>query len=203
MAALPQTLMVAAAAAALATGIAIVISNLLERRGPSGEFAAARLLKDQLLHAELQFCGGAYADQDGDGVGEFGLLAELAGGPLPGRRADLFLKLMPAAFQAPEAEHAGYRFIVYLPDGRGGALAATSGARVADPLAAKEQARHFVAYAWPSSTASAQPIFALTERGLVHRSRPVPPAAEPPPWNALWDGKGWKDPPAWALHAKR
>jgi hypothetical protein len=181
----------------------IAIPNLLESRLTANEAGAATQLKNAVFPAEIQFQGGMYADQDGDGLGEFGFLAELAGGPVVGQKDELALSLLGADFKAPTPEHGGYRYIVYLPDGQGGALAAAPGARVKNAAAAKEQARHFVAYAWPASSESGRRILAITEDGVVRTSAAGPAPAEAPPWNALWGGKGWEDPPAWEPRTKR
>lgn len=182
---------------------AIAIPNLLESRVTSNEAAAAASLKSGVFPAQIQFQIGSYADQDGDGIGEFGFLTELAGGPVVGQKDELVLSLMTADFKAPTPERAGYRYIVYLPDGQGGALTAAPGARPKNVAAAKEQAKHFVAYAWPASSESGRRIFAITEEGIVRASKPGPAPAEAPPWNALSGGKGWEDPPAWEPHKKR
>src|SRR5687767_13030629 len=83
--------------AALVICAAMIIPNLLERRGPSGDSTAVRVLQD-IWQAEVQFQGGAYADQDGDRLGEFGLLGELAGGPVVGQSADLAIRMLPDSF---------------------------------------------------------------------------------------------------------
>lgn len=182
---------------------AIAIPNLLESRVSANEAAAVATLKSGIFPAQIQFQGGAYADQDGDGIGEFGLLAELAGGPVVGQRDELVLSLMTADFKAPTPERSGYRYIVYLPDGQGAALIAAPGARVKNLAAAKEQAKHFVAYAWPAASDHGRRIYAITEEGVLRASIPGPAPAEAPAWNALWGGKGWEDPPAWEPHKKR
>ena len=181
---------------------AIAIPNMLESRVTANESVAVSQLKSGVFPAQIQFQGGMYADQDGDGIGEFGFLAELAGGPVVGQKDDLVLSLMTADFKAPTPERSGYRYIVYLPDGQGGALTAPPGARPKNVAAAKEQAKHFVAYAWPASSEAGRRIFAITEEGVVRTSKPGPAPAEPPPWNALWDNKGWEDPPVWAPHKR-
>lgn len=182
---------------------AIAIPNMLESRVTANETSAAVGLKSGVFPAQIQFQGGTYADQDGDGVGEFGFLAELAGGPVVGQKDELVLSLLAPGFKAPTPELAGYRYIVYLPDGQGGALSAVPGARPKNAAAAKDQAKHFVAYAWPASSEAGRRIFAITEEGIVRASKPGPAPAEAPPWNSLWSGKGWEDPPAWEPHKKR
>lgn len=181
----------------------IAIPNLLESKVMANEAAAAGQLKSGVFPAEIQFQGGLYADQDGDGIGEFGFLAELAGGPVVGQKDEFVLSLMTADFKATTPERAGYRYIVYLPDGQGGALTAAPGARPKNIAAAKEQSKHFVAYAWPASSEGGRRIFAITEEGVVRASKSGPAPAEAPPWNALWNDKGWEDPPAWEPHKKR
>lgn len=182
---------------------AIAIPNLLESRVMAGEAAAVAQLRSGIFPAEIQFQGGLYADQDGDGVGEYGFLAELAGGAVVGQQDGFALALLPGEFKAPTPERSGYRYIVYLPDGQGGAIAAAPGVRAKNAAAAKDQAKHFVAYAWPASSESGRRIFAITEEGIVRASAPGPVPAEAPPWNALWDDKGWEDPAAWQPYRRR
>jgi len=58
---------------------AIAIPNLLESRVTANEAAAAGSLKSGVFPAEVQFQAGGYQDSDVDNVGEYGVIAALAG----------------------------------------------------------------------------------------------------------------------------
>ena len=117
---------------------AVAIPKLLSARLEGNEAAAVATLR-AISAAQAQFRSAAHIDQDGDGRGEFGSLAELAGAaPLPGRKAPL----SPAALSLPMTPdsrgcytRSGYVFRVDVP------RRAIAGADAAE--------QRFVAYAWP------------------------------------------------------
>ncbi len=192
-------LMVAAVVAAIA------IPNLLESRTTSNEAAAAATLKSGIFPAQIQFQAGGYRDLDGDHVGEYGFLSELAGGPIAGQKADLRVNLLMPAERwmdaAPQSN--GYHYAIYLPDGKNGAY----GADQPNPpkgAAINEGERCFVAYAWPIDGDSGRKAFALSFNGVVYATPAADLGGEAPAWNALFGGddSGWQDAPTWAPYRK-
>jgi hypothetical protein len=162
------------------------------------ETAAAEALRTTLLPAEIRFQAEKHVDQDGDGVGEFGLLDELTGVRPTMATPAAKLALLPADFADV---HGGYRFIVYLPDGRTGdeiGAIDTHGdptsARPANAAAAKAQARRFVAYAWPASDEVHGRVLAITQAGTVYGTTMY---SGEPEWNALTGGDGWEAEATW------
>ncbi|MEK7411731.1 MAG: hypothetical protein AAB263_00270, partial [Planctomycetota bacterium] len=146
-------------------------------------------LSTQLFAAEFQFQGGAYCDQDGNGVGEYGTLAELTGKlAAPGQKQS---ETLVEGF-TDGASVSGYTYAIFLPDGKGAALTHSDKARTADKAAAKEQEKHFVIYAWPEQ-ADAR-MFAIDQNGVVYER---PATGKAPAWNELYDGKGWDQKPTW------
>ena len=120
-------------------------------------------LMKRVNRAQEAFVAARVIDQDGDGVGEFGYLAELLG--LQGSRfstneapAAAFLELRGAELVATAdgavIRHAGYFFRIYLPVAGGGAMpepSVSAGARAAD---ADSQERAWIVYAWPEHLGS-------------------------------------------------
>jgi hypothetical protein len=178
------------AAAALEGNVAASDSS------PQDETAVVNELKSVIFPAEVQFQAGCYIDQDGDGIGEFGHIDEMAGLRPTGKTPAGKLSLVPR--ELLDVKH-GYRYIVYLPSSAGGAVEEsvnTDEARPVDAAAAKAQMRRFVAYAWPTEQQAGGRVFAITQEGIVF-------AADHdggmPAWNDLFDGKGWESKPAWPV----
>src|SRR5271154_7411122 len=101
---------------------AIAIPNLLESKISANDAAAASSLKSGVFPAEIQFQAGNYQDRDKDGIGDFGFFGAMAGGPIPGRKDNLTLALLPPTWNAVSPVINGYQFSVYIPDGKGGAM---------------------------------------------------------------------------------
>jgi hypothetical protein len=160
--------------------------------------AAVGVMTTQLLPGELAFQKGAYLDQDGDGKGEYGLLSELSGLRATPNAPIGALQLVDSQLAAGAVD--GYRYAIFLPDGKGGAIAELAGAapRAPNLAAAREQARHFVAYAWPvAAAAPGGRMFAITEAGVLYSA---PASGRAPAWNELFAGAGWETPPSWARY---
>jgi hypothetical protein len=190
---------------------AIAIPNVLESRVTANENAAAAMMKVGIHVAQVQYSAGAYTDLDGDARGEYGTLDELTGlcpsaaGKMPGGHAAGALNLLQPTFDHGGPVN-GYRFVIYLPDGQGGAITATPGdaLRVAVPAACNEQEKYFIAYAWPEEFGdTGRRMFAITQDGRVHTAM-AQPGQQQPAWNAcLVPGTDFKDRQvAWMMYAK-
>lgn len=155
------------------------------------ESAAIDTLGSVLFPAQFQFQGAAYLDQDADGVGEYGTLAELTGAAAPPGRAQAEAS---AEGFSPDGVRHGYRFSVFLPDAAGKAISADAAARKADKAAADAQERSFVIYAWPVDAASGTRAFAVDQTGVVYEA---PFTGTAPAWNDLYSGQGWDGVPSW------
>jgi hypothetical protein len=161
-----------------------------EAKAATPDANAIEALGSMLFPAQFQFQGGAYADQDGDGIGEYATLSELMGKrPAPGR---VQAEQLAEGF-ADDGTRDGYRFTVFLPDAKGGALAGEGG-RKADKAAADAQERAFVIYAWPVEAAGGARAFAVDQTGVVYEA---PYTGKAPAWNELYSGQGWDGVPAW------
>ena len=177
--------------ASIAVIAAIAVPNLLESRTVANESAAASTLKAGIFPSQVQFEAGGYVDEDQDGRGEYGFLSEFSGGVVPG--SDKTLQLLQAGDW--NAVRNGYHFVVYLPDGAGGA---------ADQRSALGQAgiddreKYWVAYAWPEKD-QGRKIFAITHTGMVYYLPVSKGPAAKPAWNEVFGGgdKGWQDVPVW------
>jgi hypothetical protein len=151
---------------------------------------------------QIQFQAGAYVDQNGDNIGEYGFLSEMAGGAITGQPDTLKLALLPEVWNAAQPTVHGYRFACWLPDGKGGALGANDGLRAQNAAAAKAQSERFVVYAWSADGAS-KPVYALTQAGAIYSSTDVTVGAGGPTWNALFGGGGWDTEPVWEPQRRR
>jgi hypothetical protein len=179
---------------------AAILPDVLESRSAANEAAAIVTLKTGIFAAEVQFQGGGYQDQDADGVGEYGLLSELSGRRATDKLQAGKVHLLSGALNRGDTSH-GYRFAVYLPDGRGGAIGEPDGAEPrpsivdgADVLDADAQERAFVVYAWPDASGDGQRVFAMDQSGQI-RERPWD--GQTPRWNSLFGDGTWTDEPAW------
>lgn len=148
------------------------------------------ILRSVIYPAEIQFQGGTYIDQDGDGVGEYGLLSEISG-RRPVATGKIELVEGPLATSATVE---GYSYTIYLPGGV--ARVADDGKsepRVSVVKDAEAQESAFVAYSWPAKGKEGE-MFAVGADGTVYQADYTGNA---PAWNALFGGKGWADAPTW------
>jgi len=146
----------------LAVGLALVlVTGVVSPRwhrglGLKGNEVAAIATLRNLHTAQEQFRKGAFADENGNGVGEYGSLAELsAGAPVRGGVA-LQTPLLSAAFHAvgthgvSRLRRGGYWIQVYFaaPDGAIRTERIRGGLRPGDLDAALAE-KFWCAYAWP------------------------------------------------------
>ncbi len=172
---------------------AIAIPNLLESRVTANEAAAAATLKSAIFPSQIQFQAGGYVDEDSNGRGEHGFLAEFSGGPVPGSNKTLQL-LAPGDWSGVRN---GYHYVVYLPDGAGGGGDSRS---ALGEKGINDREAYWVAYAWPEKD-QGRKVFAICNSGMIYQ-QPMgngPATATKPAWNDVFGGadKSWNDAPTW------
>ena len=196
-----QSMIGASSIAVVAIIAAIAIPNLLESRVTANEAATAATLKSAVFPAQIQFQAGGYRDLDHDNVGEYGFFSELSGGPVAGQVKDLDIRLITPAerWNKPLPEANGYRFAMFLADGKGGAFGAEDQQPAGFSENANEGERYFIAYAWPTGRDSGRQAFAITNAGTVYATQAKELDGKAPTWNTLFggEGKSWNDEPQW------
>jgi prepilin-type N-terminal cleavage/methylation domain-containing protein len=174
-----ELMIVVAVIAIIAT---LAIPNMLSSRMAANEAAAIATMR-QMSTCQAQVKTAAYIDGDGDGVGEFGFLGELAGSHYVRTFIGGVQAISPTAKVAPPVasgsfgniknsivNRSGYYFQIWLPDAAGNAVAeaATGGADAAsfpDPDMCETV---WCAYAWPASYGnSSRRAFFVNQQGDV------------------------------------
>ncbi len=171
----------------LAIVVVLVVPQLLKGHMASNEAAAALNLRS-LAAVQAAFRLERFVDQDADGVGEHGLLGELAGELTPRAGAKpIGVPPLPAIFVTGGAEGNGcavcdgyvYRVwlaqsvaedetVVFGDDHALGGKPGTAGRTLSDVDAIDHQESHFIAYAWPLEPGSSgREAFAITEAGRL------------------------------------
>lgn len=132
---------------------AIAIPNLLSARLSSNESAAVATLRN-IISAQAQFQTTARADENVNGVGEYGYFGELSGATGVRGGAILTPAVLSTAFRSSDANgivtRSGYLYFIALPDVAGDAVPPASVALVDADLAETTWA----AYAWPTNYGS-------------------------------------------------
>ena len=134
---------------------AIAIPNLLSARLNSNETAAIATLRN-IISAQAQFQTTARADENNNGVGEYGVFGEMSGGQGVRGGANLQPPVLSTAFRMVsangEVSRSGYLYAVYLPDAVGDGVKEQAGggmaAGVVDPDVTETT---WCAYAWPAN----------------------------------------------------
>ena len=133
---------------------AIAIPNLLSARLNSNETAAIATLRN-IISAQAQFQSTARADDNNNGVGEYGTFAELSGGVGVRGNATLNPPVLSSAFRSVstngEVSRSGYIFQIFLPDNNGDGLAEISGGGADGTTDADLAETTWCAYAWPAN----------------------------------------------------
>ena len=133
---------------------AIAIPNLLSARLNANETAAIATLRN-IISAEAQFQSTARADENNNGVGEYGTFAEMSGGV--GVRGGTVLNppVLSTAFRIVQdnvVSRSGYLFTIWLPKAGGvGEREAATGGVAALVLDADIAETTWCAYAWPAN----------------------------------------------------
>lgn len=134
---------------------AIAIPNLLSARLNSNETAAIATLRN-IISAESQFQTTAKADENNNGVGEYGTFAEMSGGVGVRGGATLQPSVLSTAFRSVnangEVSRSGYLYAIYLPLANGdGQPEAAGGGMPAGTVDPDLSETTWCAYAWPSN----------------------------------------------------
>jgi len=169
----------------------------------AGNEAVAVATLHTISAAEAEFRCGAEVDQDGDGMGEYGLLQELLGlATMRGTDRKAKLAYLPPGLAPIDGmiEKSGYYFKLYLP-GDGGTALGFTGDETPTPgqEAIDLQERHYVCYAWPKEAGgTGMRAFAVTDDGEIYETtmekttyggmKSVPAA------NALYEGDAFLSP---------
>lgn len=140
--------------AIIAVVAAIAIPNLLSARLSANETAAIGTLRE-LISAQAAFQKRGLADQDADGLGEFGTFAEMSGGAGVRGGPRLVPAVLASSFQTVNADGetsaTGYQYRIFLPDIGGdglGELAGGGSPAGVDPDLAESV---WCCYAWPTN----------------------------------------------------
>jgi len=132
---------------------AIAIPNLLSARLSSNEAAAVATLRN-IISAQAQFQATGRADENFNGIGEYGYLAELSGAIGVRGGAVLRPAVLSTAFRNADVNgvvtRSGYLYILALPDATGDGMLPTA-MNLVDPDLAETT---WTAYAWPTNYGS-------------------------------------------------
>ncbi|MGH7820369.1 MAG: DUF2950 family protein, partial [Candidatus Binatia bacterium] len=133
---------------------AIAIPNLLAARLNSNETACIATLRN-VISAQAQFQSTSRADENNNGVGEYGSFGEMSGATGVRGGATLNPPVLSTAFRTVNASRvgrSGYLFQVYIPDAAGAGVAeAASGGYAAGVLDPDLAETTWCAYGWPTN----------------------------------------------------
>jgi len=134
---------------------AIAIPNLLSARLNSNETAAIATLRN-IISAQSQFQSTSRADENNNGVGEYGSFGELSGGVnVRGTTAPLNPPVLSTAFRtvnASRVSRSGYIFQMWMADAAGvGVAEQAGGGFAAGALDADVAETTWCCYAWPAN----------------------------------------------------
>jgi prepilin-type N-terminal cleavage/methylation domain-containing protein len=133
---------------------AIAIPNLLSARLNSNETAAIATLRN-IISAEAQFQTTARADQNNNGVGEYGTFGEMSGSIGVRGNAILNPPVLSTAFRTVngngEVSRSGYMFAMFLPDLAGDGLPEVSGGGADAAVDADLAETTWCCYGWPAN----------------------------------------------------
>jgi prepilin-type N-terminal cleavage/methylation domain-containing protein len=133
---------------------AIAIPNLLSARLNSNETAAIATLRN-IISAQSQFQTTSRADENNNGVGEYGTFGEMSGSIGIRGNAVLNPPVLSTAFRTVNANgevtRSGYFFAMYLPDATGAGLNEVAGGGADANVDADLAETTWCAYAWPAN----------------------------------------------------
>jgi prepilin-type N-terminal cleavage/methylation domain-containing protein len=174
---------------------AIAIPNLVSARLSSNETAAIATLRN-ILSAQSQFQSTARADENNNGLGEYGAFAEMSGSVGVRGGGVLQIPVLSAAFrnvQNSRVTRSGYNFQMFLPiaSGAGQAEQPTGGYTpgIIDPALAEVS---WCCYAWPvNHNGSGNRTFFVNQTGdIIATDDSAYTGASGPASNAAFRGTG-------------
>ena len=189
------------AVGAIAAYIAIPQAQPTAQKGgakgfdPAFEWEAEHHLRIEVFHGEAAFQSGKHHDRYHDGSGAYGFFREMVATPIFPGRTDMMIPHPLWNTDSPVID--GYRYTVYIPDGKGGAMCAADEHPITDVLA--NEGPDYVVYATPVDANHETRVLALTSREKVY-AHAFRPGDSAPSWNALFGGKGWHDPIVWEAY---
>jgi prepilin-type N-terminal cleavage/methylation domain-containing protein len=176
-----ELLVVVAVIAVLAAVLVMPALGAKMRGNETSAIAALRTIATQ----QECFRAQGVVDQDANGVGEFGLLSELAGAVVPRRTGSvepLSPRMIDSTFHTDAngfAARYGFYYQVYLAtDGLGGTAndailggtADAPGPVLADPAAVARQEYYWCAYAWPADRHTGARAFFVDHQGVIYQT---------------------------------
>ena len=133
---------------------AIAIPNLLSARLNSNETAAIATLRN-IISAQAQFQTTSRADENNNGVGEYGTFGEMSGSVGVRGGAILNPPVLSSAFRAVnangEVSRSGYLFAMWLPDPVGAGVAEVGGGGAGATVDPDIAETTWCAYSWPTN----------------------------------------------------
>jgi prepilin-type N-terminal cleavage/methylation domain-containing protein len=133
---------------------AIAIPNLLSARLNSNETAAIATLRN-IISAQSQFQTTSRADENRNGVGEYGTFGEMSGSIGVRGGAILNPPVLSTAFRSVnangEVSRSGYLYAMYLPDATGDGLAELAGGGADGAVDPDLAETTWCCYAWPAN----------------------------------------------------
>jgi prepilin-type N-terminal cleavage/methylation domain-containing protein len=136
---------------------AIAIPNLLSARLSSNETAAIGTLRN-VISGQSQFQTTARADENNNGIGEYGTFGEMSGGVGVRGAALLNPTVLSTAFRTVNANgevaRSGYLFAMYLPDVAGDGVPEAAGGGADPTIDADLAETTWCCYAWPANFGS-------------------------------------------------
>ena len=179
--------------AIIAVIAAIAIPNLLASRLSANETSAIATLRT-LVTAQAMFQKRGLADEDSDGAGEYGTLAEMSGAvTVRGGAATLVPPILSTAFRSINANgqmaRNGYLYRVFLPDSNGLGVGEVAGGGAPAGIDAELSENTWCALAWPSNfETSGVRTFFVNQQGDIISSADETysgPASPPSPGSAM------------------
>jgi prepilin-type N-terminal cleavage/methylation domain-containing protein len=133
---------------------AIAIPNLVSARLNTNEAAAIGTLRS-IITAQSQFQTGARADENNNGVGEYGTFGEMSAAVGVRGGNTLMVPVLSTAFRTVnangEVSRSGYIFAIWLPDAAADGVAELAGGGASPTVDADLAEVAWCCYAWPGN----------------------------------------------------
>lgn len=179
----------------------IAIPKLLSARLSANEAAAFSTMRS-ISSAEAQTQASGAIDIDGDGVGEYGFLGEMAGAvPLRGTNERLDPAVLSPSMGATQngvLTRSGYMFQVWLPAARGNGGVYESKQKDGKDVNTEAAEVNFLAYCWPLDAGNTgNRVWALRSNVMYACQNPggkYSSAEHMPKSDAMWPAKKGVDP---------